>query len=97
MTDTLPPFRSLTFAVALVAFGADAQSGPIAWGYGAIAKGGAGGDVYYVTNLNDSGPGSLREGITNRNGPRVIVISVLHVAADNPRRGILGQASARVM
>ena len=76
MTDTLPSFRSLAVAVASLAFAADAQSGPIAWGYGAIATGGAGGDVYYVTNLKDSGPGSLREGITNRNGPRVIVISV---------------------
>jgi hypothetical protein len=43
MTNTLPPFRSLAFAFALVALGADAQSGPIAWGYGAISKGGAGG------------------------------------------------------
>lgn len=76
MTGTLPPIQSLTLAVALAAFGADAHAAVIPWGYGAIAKGGAGGDVYFVTNLNDSGPGSLRQGITIRNGPRVVVISV---------------------
>jgi hypothetical protein len=36
---------------------------PGAEGYGSIATGGRGGDVYYVTNLNVSGAGSFAEGV----------------------------------
>ena len=49
---------------------------PAAEGYGRFATGGRGGDVYQVTQLGDAGPGSLRAGIENAEGPRTIIFTV---------------------
>ena len=49
---------------------------PDAEGYGRYAIGGRGGKVVEVTNLNDDGPGSLREAVTKDVGPRTVIFTV---------------------
>jgi pectate lyase len=48
---------------------------PGAEGFGATTPGGRGGKILIVTNLDDSGPGSLREACMAK-GPRIIVFRV---------------------
>ena len=62
---------------------------PGAEGFAAHATGGRGGDICHVNNLEDSGPGSLRDAVSK--GPRIVVFDVggyvnlkstLHVSSD---------------
>lgn len=72
---------------------------PGAWGGGMYATGGRGGRVIKVTNVNNAGPGSLREAIET-DGPRIVVFEVsgtINLSTDlvieNPDLTIAGQTA----
>ncbi len=79
--------------------GNDVPAFPGAEGFGKYSKGGRGGVVLQVTNVNDNGPGSLREALEYE-GPRIIVFSVSGVISlkepifiDNPFVTLLGHTA----
>lgn len=72
---------------------------PGAVGFGSWTKGGRGGAIIQVTNLNDNGEGSLRYAIDMKE-PRIIIFKVSgtialtkHLYIDHPYVTILGQTS----
>lgn len=72
---------------------------PGAWGAGMFTSGGRGGKVIAVTNLDDSGPGSLRAAL-EAEGPRTVVFRVAgtikingDLNIDNPDITVAGQSA----
>ena len=72
---------------------------PGAEGFGRFSQGGRAGEVIFVTNLNDSGPGSLRAAV-EAEGPRIVVFRVSGtielqstLSILNPRITVAGQSA----
>lgn len=102
-TAVMAPYLFLFAATAFADSPSNAAPNPKAFpgavGAGAYTKGGRGGKVLFVDNLNDSGPGSFRAAVDAK-GPRVVVFRVSGVIETikdieirNPEITIAGQTA----
>lgn len=87
---TLGLLSSLFLNAQIIAF-------PGAEGFGRFAEGGRNGEVYYVTNLNDTGAGSLRDAVSHPNRTILFKVGgVIHIKdriAVKPNITIAGQTA----
>ena len=92
--------RSIILAALLAgSFSVSAQqlAFPGAEGFGRFAKGGRGGEIYHVTNLNDSGAGSFRDAVSKPNRTVVFdlggVVKIKERIVVSPNITIAGQTA----
>lgn len=89
--------RTLLWCAALTSLAAAGWSQPAfpgAEGFGASATGGAGGREIWVTTLDPSGPGSLREAV-DAEGPRIVKFQVSGTIELRERRLVIAERKGK--